>query len=157
MDTNDDFENASRLEQLGDAALSQDLPAAEHYRAAQLRLMPAGTVWSDREEYQRRMDAFERLQQKLYGLDGTGRPRKSISVGQFTVGMQVRVLQSFRDYDGQEIAAGEVLHFLDSSYFPYEGGYTLRFAEKIIRLADMVDEHAPIIANKSGAWFEVRW
>ena len=56
--------------------------------------------------------------------------------------------------DGQEICKGEVLHFLDSSYFFYEGGHTLRFQEKTIRLASIVPEEEPIIANAGNAWFQ---
>jgi len=55
-------------------------------------------------------------------------------VWDFVPGLVVRVAQPFTDYDGQEILAGEVLHFVDDSYFFYEGGHTLRFAEKTIRL-----------------------
>src|SRR4051794_30106586 len=77
-----------------------------------------------------------------------------VSVRDFYPGLTVRVVQAFRDYDGQEIAAGEILRFIESSYFFYEGGYTLRFAEKTIRLAEIVDEHGPIIANTGNAWFE---
>lgn len=73
---------------------------------------------------------------------------------QFVPGLTVRVVQNFVDYDGQQISAGEVLRFLESSYFPYEGGCTLRFAEKTIRLAYIVDEEQPIIENAGNAWFE---
>jgi hypothetical protein len=76
-----------------------------------------------------------------------------LSVWDFAPGLVVCVVQSFSDYDGQKIEAGEVLHFLDDSYFFYEGGHTLRFAEKTIRLADIVDEHQPIIANAGNVWF----
>src|SRR4051794_32809445 len=120
-----ELDEAARLEALGDAAALERAPAAQNYRAAQTCLMPVGVVWTDRSEYDQRMEAFQRIQQKLYKLDGSGRPPEVVSVGRFTGGMRVRVLQSFRDYDGQEIAAGEVLHFVESSYFPYEGGYTL--------------------------------
>ncbi len=127
------------------------------------------------------MEAFQRIQQKLYGLDGTGCRRDSpappigeaglpavpppeadpqpsaaadLSVWDFFPRLDVRVLQTFRDYDGQEVRAGEVLHFIEGSYFFYEGGHTLRFAEKTIRLADVVEEHRPIIANTGNAWFQ---
>jgi hypothetical protein len=108
------------------------------------------------------MQAFERIQQKLYALHdamdaapGVSRSTlPKLSVWDFVPGLVVRVRQPFRDYDGQQIAAGEVLHLIDRSYFPYEGGHTLRFAEKTIRIADIVDEHAPIIENAGNAWFE---
>ena len=149
---------------------------------AQRLLLPAGAIWTDREDYTRRMEAFQRIQEKLYGLDGTGSPRHppvpiaepplatpalpavpqgapagpaaGLSVGQFRAGLEVRVVQTFQDYDGQEVRAGEVLHFVEGSYFFYEGGYTLRFAEKTIRLADIVEEHQAIIANAGNAWFQ---
>jgi hypothetical protein len=138
------------------------LGTATDYREAQRLLLPVGAVWTDRDSYDRRMEAFERIQQKLYALDvayanpdsSAVVPAADLPVQQFAEGLAVRVVQSFRDYDGQEIHAGEILHFIDSSYFFYEGGYTLRFAEKTIRLADIVDEHQPIIANAGNAWFE---
>ena len=142
-------------------------------------------VWIDRESYARRMEAFQRIQQKLYGLDGTGRPQGAcapplelpiaearfpavlpseadplpfatagLAVWDFFPGLTVRVEQSFDDYDGQKVRAGEVLQLLESSYFFYEGGHTLRFAEKTIRLADVVEAHQPIIANIGNAWFQ---
>ncbi len=78
----------------------------------------------------------------------------ALSVYKFFPGLTVRIVQGFKDYDGQEIRAGEVLHFVDGSYFPYEGGHTLRFAEKTIRIASIVVEHEPIIENRGNAWFQ---
>jgi len=123
------------------------------------------------------MELFEQIQQKLYRLDHNAdqpnpsdppapltempaptvpdpRPNRSLSVWDFVPGLVVRVARPFTDYDGQKILAGEVLHFLGDSYFFYEGGHTLRFAEKTIRLADIVDEHQPIIANAGNLWFQ---
>ena len=60
---------AAHAEQLGDAAEGRQ--AAEgYYREAQRLLLPVGVVWTCREEYDRRMEAFERIHQKIYGLDG---------------------------------------------------------------------------------------
>jgi hypothetical protein len=169
--TNDDLREAEQMERFGDAAVSGQ-SAAAYYREAQRLVMPAGVVWTDRESYDRRMEAFERIQQKLYGLDGNGGSReisttasmpqpptpastpRELSVWDFSPGLVVRIGQTFRDYDGQEIRAGEVLHFLESSYFFYEAGHTLKFAEKTIRLAGIVDEHEAIIANAGNAWFQ---
>jgi hypothetical protein len=163
MDSDEDLREAARLEQLG------------KYREAQSVLMPPGRVWTDRESYDRRMELFEQIQEKLYRLERTDEPAPvplvaaepeaerepdrpssssgSLSVWDFAPGLVVSVVQAFTDYDGQKIAAGEVLHFLEDSYFFYEGGHTLRFAEKTIRLADIVDEHQPIIANAGNVWF----
>ena len=172
-----DLQEAARLERLGDAAVSLRQPAIAYYREAQRLLLPSGVVWTDRESYDRRMELFEQIQQKLYRLDSTvasdsaapipesqtlaePEPDRSptapsgLSVWNFVPGLVVRVVQDFTDYDGQNILAGEVLHFVDDSYFFYEGGHTLRFAEKTIRLADIVDEHQPIIANAGNLWFQ---
>jgi hypothetical protein len=172
-----DLQEAARLERLGDAAASGCQEAIGYYRDAQRLLLPSGMVWTDRESYDRRLELFEQIQQKLYRLDDKAdqrgpsdpapsspearivavpesKPDRSLSVWDFVPGLVVRVVQSFTDYDGQKILAGEVLHFVDDSYFFYEGGHTLRFAEKTIRLADIVDEHQPIIANAGNLWFQ---
>src|SRR5207245_8160760 len=133
--------------------------------------LPAGAIWTDRAAYDQRMEAFERIQQKIYALEvqATVPPVAEptapevpapvveaspthLTVWDFSPGLVVRVRQSFRDYDGQEIHAGEVLHFLGSTYFPYDSGHTLTFAEKTIRLAGVVDEHEVIVANAGNAW-----
>jgi hypothetical protein len=175
----DDLEEAGQAERLGDAAEARQAATA-HYREAQRLLLPAGVVWTDRESYDRRMEAFERIQQKIYALEGKGdfappapsppatevpvaanpedAPRPSaapvLTVWDFSPGLVVRIAQPFSDFDGHEIHAGEVLHLLERSYFPYDGGHTLRFAEKTIRLASLVDEHEAIIANAGNAWFQ---
>jgi len=153
----DDAQNAGELERLADAAAEVDLATA-YYRQAQSLLIPPGAVWTDSALYDQRMEAFERIQQKLYELAGQGRLRRGaipaphISVWDFKPGLVIRIAQTFKDYDGQEILEGEVLHFLESSYFFYDGGHTLHFQEKTIRLAGTTDE--PIIANDGNAWFQ---
>jgi hypothetical protein len=175
----DDFEDALQAERSGDAAVDGQ-SAGGYYGSAQRLLLPAGIVWTCREEYDRRMEAFERIQQKIYALEGkrnyprppdpppqetdtpilpTSEPVQSPSaaphlmVWDFYPGLVVRICQDFTDYDGQEIHTGEVLHLLDRSYFPYESGHTLKFAEKTIRLAGIVDAHGAIIENSGNAWF----
>src|SRR6476661_6379078 len=129
MMTHDDLREAEESERLGDAAASGQ-SAAKYYREAQCLLMPSGIVWTDRESYDRRMEAFARIQEKLYRMDPNGSPREiatsasvpetpiplsatgNLSVGNFSTGLIVRIRQTFRDYDGQEIRAGEILHFL---------------------------------------------
>ena len=173
---NEEIRRAAQLEQRGDEAASQGLSAAAYYLESQRVLLPVGVVWSDREAYTTRKEGFDRLQEKLYALDGSGRARKAeavetapapsvsaiaplastgaeLSVWQFYPGLTVRVVQGFRDYDGQDVCAGEVLRFLGSSYFFYDGGHTLNFEGRTIRLADVVAEHQAIIANAGNAWF----
>src|SRR4051812_42088208 len=119
----DDLHEAEQAERSGDAAEARQTAAA-FYRGAQRLLLPAGVVWTDRESHDRRMEAFERIQQKLYGLEEGPRSTDSdLAVWQFSPGLVVRIGRTFRDYDGQEIRAGEVLHFLEGSYFFYEGGH----------------------------------
>ena len=78
-----------------------------------------------------------------------------LTVYKFQAGMTIRVVQSFVDYDGQEIQEGEILHLLETSYFPYESGHTLTFAEKTIRLAGIIDDEQLIIQNDGNAWFQL--
>lgn len=65
--TAQDIADAAQLEQQGDAAGSRDL-AISLYKRAQALLMPTGVLWTDRAEYEARMLAFSRVQEKLYGV-----------------------------------------------------------------------------------------
>ena len=69
-------------------------------------------------------------------------------------GMVVRVGQAFRDYDGTEIPAGQILHFLNGDYFAYDDGHTLTFREMVIRLSGNVSGEDLVIQNAGNAWFE---
>ena len=59
----------------------------------------------------------------------------TLHISRFFSGLVLRVRQTFRDFDGNEVRSGETLSFLEGSYFPYESGHTLRFLEKTVRLA----------------------
>lgn len=65
--TAQDIADATQLEQQGDAAGSRDL-AISLYKRAQALLLPTGVLWTDRAEYEARMLAFSRVQEKLYGV-----------------------------------------------------------------------------------------
>ena len=52
-------------------------------------------------------------------------------------GQKIRIIKSFRDFDNTEITEGTILTFLAYDYFPYDGGYTLKFQESEIRLAEI--------------------
>lgn len=69
-------------------------------------------------------------------------------------GLVVRIGQTFRDYDGEEIPAGQILHFLRRDYFPYDDGHTLTFRERTIRLSGNVPAQDLVIENAGNAWFE---
>src|SRR5712692_4938865 len=66
-------------------------------------------------------------------------------------GMAVRVAQTFRDHDGQEVRAGEILRFVSIDYMAYHGGYTIDFAEKQVRLCELVSANGPTIENEGNA------
>ena len=77
-----------------------------------------------------------------------------ISVWRFFKGLVVRIRRTFRDFDGQEIPAGLVLHFLEKSHFFYDDGHTLTFLERVIRLSGNIDDEASVIENAGNAWFD---
>jgi hypothetical protein len=64
---------AARLEQQGDAAVHSGQSGTAFYQQAQRTLMPTGRSWTDRDEYDLRMTAFQRLQEKLWTLGPDGR------------------------------------------------------------------------------------
>lgn len=69
-------------------------------------------------------------------------------------GMVVRICRTFRDFDREEVAAGQILHFLKRDYFPYDDGHTLTFRERVIRLSGNVSAEELVIENAGNAWFE---
>jgi hypothetical protein len=75
-------------------------------------------------------------------------------VGEFFKGLKLRVVQEFVDFDGDAVHAGEILHFEDGSYFHYDGGHTLNFREKTIRLAEIEPANNPVICNAGNEYFE---
>jgi hypothetical protein len=76
-------------------------------------------------------------------------------VSKFQCGDRVTIVRAFTDYDGEHCPQGLELVFISQTYFPYEGGYTLTFDTRVIRIAEDVDEHGPIIRNEGQAWFTV--
>ncbi|MDR3418497.1 MAG: YqcC family protein [Nevskia sp.] len=74
-----DISQAAQLEQQADAASSRDLATAL-YQQAQRLLMPPGVLWSDRAEYEARMLAFNRVQEKLYGVADRFKPAPAADV-----------------------------------------------------------------------------
>jgi hypothetical protein len=69
-------------------------------------------------------------------------------------GLTVRIGMTFSDYDGEECKTGEILHFRNRDYFAKEEGFTLTFAEKVIRLCGLVPENGPMIDNQDNSYFE---
>lgn len=65
---NEAWRAAAELERRGDAAAAAGEPAENHYRQAQKVLLPTGVLWSDATEYDRRLSAFNRIQQKIWAL-----------------------------------------------------------------------------------------
>ena len=72
------WELAEIEELLGDSLFFTGEPdAAIHYQAAQKALMPPGVRFTSLEESEPRMEAFQRIVAKLYGIGGDGRARAS--------------------------------------------------------------------------------
>jgi hypothetical protein len=72
------WELAESEELIGDSLFFTGQPgAAGHYQAAQRALMPLGVLFTSREENDRRMEAFQRIVTKLYGIGGDGMARSS--------------------------------------------------------------------------------
>ncbi len=70
------WELAAIEEQCGDTLFeSGEKGSRAHYMAAQRALIPRGTIFSSREENDRRMEAYTRLTNKLYEIGGDGRRR----------------------------------------------------------------------------------
>jgi hypothetical protein len=51
--------------------------AAPHFHAARAAILPPGRQWASREEYDRRMEAHQRITAKLYAIDPYGKARPS--------------------------------------------------------------------------------
>lgn len=70
-------------------------------------------------------------------------------------GTRVRVLRTFHDFDGRTIAAGTILELTSYDYFAHDGGHTLRFADgAVIRLLDGDPRSEPVLADRTGVYFE---
>ena len=65
-------------------------------------------------------------------------------------GDRIEVIRTFADFDGASWAQGRVLEYEGYSYFPYDGGYTFRFADTVLRLAYGNDDH---VINNPGEYF----
>jgi hypothetical protein len=157
---------ALQAERLADAEVDSQSAIRRYYEITG-RLFPDTLDWTDPQSYGPRMEMLTRIQLKIRALneklvslppepalEPSPPVATNLSVYKFAAGLTVRVEQTFHDYDGQEIRAGEILHLRDTSYFPYEGGFTLTFAEKVIRLASIDDGNQLIIQNDGNAWFE---
>lgn len=101
------------------------------------------------------LTAKEAAAASTVGLEDARDPSDAFTVRDFRLGMRIRVKRGFRDFDGKEIRPGETLRFQTRTYFHYDGGHTLYFEEKTIRLAEIVPANVPVIENRDGAYFEV--
>ena len=77
-----------------------------------------------------------------------------VGVWHFFAGLTLRVARGFTDYDGQRVAAGDVLHVRKSSYFHYDDGHTLTFLERVIRLSGNSPDGRAVIDNSGNSYFE---
>ena len=72
------WETAEHEELLGDSLFfGGETGAALHYQLAQRALMPPGVMFDSGEESDGRMEAYQRIVTKLYGIGGDGKPRSA--------------------------------------------------------------------------------
>jgi hypothetical protein len=69
-------------------------------------------------------------------------------------GLVVRIARDFEDYSWNSLHAGDFLHFRELDYFAKEGGFTLTFVEKELRLGELIPTNQPVIENEGNAYFE---
>ncbi len=62
-------------------------------------------------------------------------------------GQRLRVIQSFRDFDGDLVSEGSEWTFESCKYFPYDGGYTITFKEGVMRMAEISPEDYQVFLN----------
>lgn len=62
-------------------------------------------------------------------------------------GQQIKIIQTFKDFDDDEVKEGSNWTFKSYNYFPYDGGYTFLFEEGTIRLAEIKDNNLDVIHN----------
>jgi Domain of unknown function (DUF3601) len=65
---------------------------------------------------------------------------KPIYLDALNEGQRIRVIKTFKDFDGTEIKEGSEWTFQRSSYFPYDGGHTFYFKEGEMRMAEISPE-----------------
>lgn len=80
-------------------------------------------------------------------------PRAAVTIETMVPGARYRIAQDFVDFDGTPFRAGTVLTFERYSYFPYDGGFTIAFAETGMRLAEIDPRSEPVLANAGNAYF----
>ena len=68
-----ELECAAILERQGDQAVLAGESGLAFFKAAQGILMPANRPWDHRTEFDRRLQAFQRLTDKIWTLDTNGR------------------------------------------------------------------------------------
>lgn len=62
-------------------------------------------------------------------------------------GQQIKITQTFKDFDNYDVNKGSTWTFRSYNYFPYDGGYTFMFEEGTIRLAEIKDSNLDVIYN----------
>lgn len=80
-------------------------------------------------------------------------PAPGLRINTMVAGVRYRVVQAFQTFDGETIAEGTVLTFDSYTYFPFDGGYSIRFAERGFALAEVNAANAHVLANEGNAYF----
>ncbi|HBY58943.1 MAG TPA: hypothetical protein DEH78_03930 [Solibacterales bacterium] len=69
-----------------------------------------------------------------------------LAFGTMRPGERFRIVRAFTDFDGDRFEAGRILTFRSYNYFPYDGGYTVAFDEGVLRLAEIDEANARVLA-----------
>lgn len=62
-------------------------------------------------------------------------------------GQKIKVIKKFIDFDRNPISVGRIFTFNCYEYFPYDGGYTFKFEEVRIRLAEVIVSNDHVLSN----------
>lgn len=68
---------------------------------------------------------------------------------------KIKVIKSFKDFDGQAIEIGSEWTFVRYTYFPYDGGYTFYFREGVMRMAEISSGEDFYVFEHTSEYFEL--
>lgn len=81
------------------------------------------------------------------------RPPSPVAPGNLRPGDRLRVLRAFVDFHSGPVEAGAILTFCSYDYFPHDGGFTLHFEERTLRLAE-IDPVTSVVLENLEDYFE---
>jgi hypothetical protein len=70
-------------------------------------------------------------------------------------GNKIKTIKGFKDFDGQLIPLGSEWTFIAYDYFVYDGGYTFKFEEGVIRMAEISKEEDSYVIDHATEYFKL--